>query len=444
MSKWPVKTLGEIGQIVAGGTPSTNEPAFWNGKIPWITPADLSGYREKYIGHGEKFISEKGLAESSAKLMPAGAVLFSSRAPIGYVAIAQNPVCTNQGFKSVVPNKEVVDSEYLYHYLKFAKHLADDLASGTTFKEISGKNFAKISVPVPSITEQRQVVSKINELFSNIDAGASELKQSAANLDLYKQSVLNAAIHGKLVPQDPNDEPAFKLLQRIRSEKEKLIQAGKLRKEKPMPPIDPSEVPFELPKGWAWVPLAAIADSRLGKMLDKQKNKGMAYPYLRNTHVHWFDINCADLKDILLEEKEVDDLLLRDGDVLICEGGHGIARTAVWRGEVTPMVFQKALHRVRPTFALDPDFFSFCMYVFFQAGILQYYFTGAGIPHFTGESLARMYFPLPPIEEQLRIVRRVDEVLSLTKYASEIDRMLNSSDHLKQSILKVAFEGSLI
>src|SRR5690606_35514368 len=112
------------------------------GTIPWITPADLSGYTEKYIERGRRNITEKGLNGSSARLMPEGTVLFSSRAPIGYVAIARNPVSTNQGFKSFVPH-DGVDPEYLYYYLKRAKELALKLASGTTFPEISGKNAKK-------------------------------------------------------------------------------------------------------------------------------------------------------------------------------------------------------------------------------------------------------------------------------------------------------------
>ena len=136
--------MGEIADVVGGGTPKTKDPSnFDNGDIPWITPADLTGYTAKYIERGKRNISKKGLDGSAARMMPAGAVLFSSRAPIGYVAIAANPVCTNQGFKSFVPRAGVLP-EYLYYYLKQAKPLADDLASGTTFKEVSAKRAAMI------------------------------------------------------------------------------------------------------------------------------------------------------------------------------------------------------------------------------------------------------------------------------------------------------------
>jgi type I restriction enzyme S subunit len=117
---WSWTVASEIAQIIGGGTPSTRDPEnFDGGDIPWITPADLTGYREKMIRRGERNITEKGLRECGARVMPTGTVLFSSRAPIGYVAVADNPVATNQGFKSFIPS-EAVTSDYLYYYMQFA------------------------------------------------------------------------------------------------------------------------------------------------------------------------------------------------------------------------------------------------------------------------------------------------------------------------------------
>src|SRR4051794_27414584 len=118
-------------------------------------------------------------------------------------------------------------------------------------------------------------------------------------------------------------------------------------------------------------------------MLDKAKNSGRPYRYLRNTNVHWFDVRMDELKDLRIEETEVEKYLLRDGDVIICEGGHGIGRTAVWRRPEADILFQKALHRVRPGPALKSEFFAYCVCVYFHTGVLQTYFTGVGIPHFT-------------------------------------------------------------
>src|SRR5947207_3226652 len=146
--------MGDIADVVGGGTPSTADPAnFEGGSVPWITPADLSGYRDKFIGQGSRNITAKGLNGSGAKLLPAGTVLFSSRAPIGYVAIAANPLSTNQGFKSCVPYLAEM-SGYIYYFLKSARREIEAQASGTTFKEISGSGMRNIDFPLAPLAEQ--------------------------------------------------------------------------------------------------------------------------------------------------------------------------------------------------------------------------------------------------------------------------------------------------
>ena len=135
---WAVTTLGEIGEVVSGSTPRTTVTEYWGGDISWITPDDLSGYTSKYIERGARSITQAGYDSCSTTLMPEDAVLFSSRAPIGYVAIARGPVCTNQGFKSFVPT-EAVTSDYLYWFLRHATPGIRATGSGTTFAEVSKK-----------------------------------------------------------------------------------------------------------------------------------------------------------------------------------------------------------------------------------------------------------------------------------------------------------------
>ena len=147
---WEWLQIGNVATIVGGGTPKTSEPSYFEeGDIPWITPADLSKYKDKFIARGARNITKLGLEKSSAKLLPTGAVLFSSRAPIGYVAIASQPVSTNQGFKSFVLPKEI-DSSYAYYYLLKSKEMIQDLGGGTTFKEVSGGGCRNNSVRVSS------------------------------------------------------------------------------------------------------------------------------------------------------------------------------------------------------------------------------------------------------------------------------------------------------
>lgn len=168
-SEWKECTLAELGEIVGGATPSTKDESNYGGDIAWITPKDLSTLRGRFIAHGERNITEKGLNSCSTQMMPANAVLFSSRAPIGYVAIAKNPVCTNQGFKNIVANEDS-DPMFLYYLLKYNKDAIEAMGSGTTFKEVSGSTMRGIRVRVPvSKAEQQRIASVLAALDSKIE-----------------------------------------------------------------------------------------------------------------------------------------------------------------------------------------------------------------------------------------------------------------------------------
>ena len=195
---WEVKKLGEVGEIVSGGTPSTKIPEYWGGKISWITPADLSSYQNKIIFHGKKSITETGLKNSSTRLIRKGSVLFSSRAPIGYVVVAGNELCTNQGFKSIVPN-EFILSEYLFYYLKSSKQKAEKVASGTTFKEISLKAFSKLEIPIPPLPEQQKIVAILESKLTICDEIEETIKTSIKQGEALRQSILKKAFEGELI-----------------------------------------------------------------------------------------------------------------------------------------------------------------------------------------------------------------------------------------------------
>lgn len=170
MAEWKTCTIADLGTVVGGATPSTKKVEnYEDGTIAWITPKDLAGYTGRYIWHGERNITECGLNSCSAKMMPAHSILFSSRAPIGYVAIAGQEMCTNQGFKSVVPNNNT-DYMFLYYLLKYNKDKIEAMGSGTTFKEISGSTMRGIEVTVPeSLDEQRKIASVLSTIDEKIE-----------------------------------------------------------------------------------------------------------------------------------------------------------------------------------------------------------------------------------------------------------------------------------
>lgn len=195
---WVWVRLGSITTVVGGGTPSsTNSEYYDNGNIAWITPADLSNSDDVYITSGRKNITKSGLQHSSARIMPKGTVLLSTRAPIGYVAIALNAITTNQGFKNFLPSKRFLP-EYLYWYLKGNKALLESKASGTTFLELSGSKAARIEVPLAPLPEQQRIVDRIENLFAKLDS-AKELIQSALDsFETRRSAILHKAFTGEL------------------------------------------------------------------------------------------------------------------------------------------------------------------------------------------------------------------------------------------------------
>ena len=211
-NNWIWTRLGDITNVVSGGTPSTSKEEYYNGNIPWITPKDLSNYKEKYILNGARNITEEGLKKSSAVLLPINSVLMSSRAPIGYVVINKKEVSTNQGFKSFTPSISYIP-EYLYHYLKKSKNYLESIATGTTFKELSGDKAKKIIFPLPPLEEQKEIVRVLDKVFEE-ENRISELISLENKIEILEKTILDRAFRGELDTGNNDDEPAIELLRR--------------------------------------------------------------------------------------------------------------------------------------------------------------------------------------------------------------------------------------
>lgn len=216
-NNWVWTRLGDITNIVSGGTPSTSKEEYYNGNIPWITPKDLSNYKEKYILNGARNITEEGLKKSSAVLLPINSVLMSSRAPIGYVVINKKEVSTNQGFKSFTPSISYIP-EYLYHYLKKSKNYLESIATGTTFKELSGDKAKKIIFPLPPLEEQKEIVRVLDKVFEE-ENRISELISLENKIEILEKTILDRAFRGELGTGNNDDEPAIELLKKCLEER---------------------------------------------------------------------------------------------------------------------------------------------------------------------------------------------------------------------------------
>lgn len=480
---WEWVTLATVGEIVGGGTPKSDNPQYWakNG-IKWLTPADLYGLKGKYISSGSRDISPEGLSNSSARLMPKGSVLFSSRAPIGYVAIADAELSTNQGFKSCVPYiKE--SAEYIYYFLMASAKKIDAEASGTTFKEVSGAIVSKILFPLPPLSEQLKIVSRANELMSlcdqleqhsltSLDAhqqlvetllttltdsqNADELAENwahisehfdtlfstEASIDALKQTILQLAVMGKLVPQDPNDEPASELLKRIALEKAQLVKDGKMKKQKPLPPISDEEKLFELPEGWEWCRLEEIAYIFSGnafKSEDFNESAGTKCIKITNVGVHEF----IESQDYLPSDfnKSYHNFRVYSGDMIIA-----MTRPYISSGLkicICPDSYHNALLNQRVC-AIRLSHFSEYYYLFLKSlFVLKHYqdrFNNSGLqPNLKMADISHLLIPVPPENEQNKIQNKINALYTMIETLLELTKSAQQTQlHLADALTDAA------
>ena len=294
---------------------------------------------------------------------------------------------------------------------------------------LSLSSLANFLIPIPPLKEMYRIIAHLDcslRHISGIQSSEDELRQ----LILFtKTKILDLAIRGKLVPQDPNDEPASVLLERIRAEKEELIKQGKIKRDKKESVIFKGEdnsyyvrqdthteaideqFIFELPDNWEWCSLLNIAKMELGKTLDSAKNTGINYPYLRSVNVRWNDVDLSDLKEMRFEPEELERYTVRLNDLLICEGGD-VGRSCVWTDD-KEILYQNALHRVRFYGECNPFYFMYYMMYYESLGIIKALCKGVTIKHLTGNVLSLIPFALPPIKEQSRIVEKLNQIFTL-------------------------------
>ena len=405
---WCWTRTGSIAEVASGGTPSSSIAEYYeNGDIPWISPADLSGYNAIYIDGGAKNITTLGLEKSSARLLPKDTVCLSSRAPIGYVAIASNPLCTNQGFKNFLPS-DCYLPKYLYWYLKGNKELLESYASGTTFLELSGSKAAMVEIPLAPITEQQRIVDRIEYLFSKLDEAKEKAQLVLDSFETRKAAILHKAFTGELT--------------------------AKWRAEQ--------RVSFET---WKRSPLAEIATVVSGYAFSsKDFCEENTVPCIKITNVGVGEYVADDyefLPESYLEEYER--FAVKKGDILI-----SLTRSFINAGLKVCICEEERVSLLNQRVALIKDCnIGYIFYYLRSDDVLRYVKEKSKTtnqPNLSIKDLNSMLIAVPCADEQTEIVRILDSLFAKEQQAKEAaEAVLDKIDLLKKSILARAFRGEL-
>jgi type I restriction enzyme S subunit len=429
---WVWARVGEIAQVVGGGTPSTDEPRNFASKgIPWVTPADLTGYRDAYIARGSRDLSEAGYRNCGAKLMPAGTVLFSSRAPIGYCAIASNEISTNQGFKSLIlPHG--ISPEYARHYLIASVDYAKSKASGTTFQELSGSRVAELVLPVAPYPEQCRIVARIDSLSAKSRRACDQLDHVPRLVEKYKQAILAAAFRGELTRGWRENHPTPAVAFERKNVDQRANELG------------------ELPDTWCWTAMGDVASISGGLTKNSRRaDLSLQVPYLRVANVYANELRLDDIAKIGCSDQELARTLLQQGDLLIVEGNGSldqIGRVALWNDEISGCSHQNHIIRGRPGSDLMP---SYALYWLLspegRKAIEAVASSSSGLHTLSISKVEGLPIPMCKPVEQREIIRAIEgALLWVNRVASETASARKLVDHLDLAILAKAFRGELV
>ena len=403
-------------------------------------------------------------------LLQDGDIVISRAGSVGVSYLINNP--PHSVFASyLIRFQPFINKEYFYFFLKslaYWKQISES-SVGIAVPNVNASKLKNILIPVAPQETQQAIVNKIESLFDEIDEGIGRLKTAAQQIQQYRQSLLKNAFNGELTKEWrskhadalPSENELLAQIQTTREQhhaqqladwQTAVSQWEQNRKEgkKPSKPKAPTQaVKFEdnfadLPNGWGMVKLENLASEYvLGKMLDKNKNKGKERLYLGNINVRWGYFEFSNAKTMKIEDDEIERYSVKYGDLIICEGGEP-GRCAVWKHEAE-MFIQKALHRVRFPSYYSADFAFYYLSYAVKLPLVTDLLTGTTIKHLTGTALKNIPFPVCSISEQTQIVAILETKLTACdQLAAELAKQLKQAELLKQAVLKAAFSGSLL
>lgn len=479
---WEWCYLNDIGDWGAGSTPNRSNLDYYNGNIPWFKSGEL---HSDFISDSEEKVTELALQECSLRNNNVGDVLIAMYgATIGKTSILNVRGTTNQAVCACTPYSGV-SNIYLLTFLKAYKRVFIGMGAGGAQPNISREKLIATVFALPPKAEQNRIICKVNQLMSLCDQleqqsltsleahsqlvntllatltnsqNAEELAENwarisqhfdtlfttEASIDALKQTILQLAVMGKLVPQDPNDEPASELLKRIEQEKAQLVKEGKIKKQKPLPPINEDEKPFELPAGWLWCKFGILSDfingDRGGSYPNKNEYVEHGIPWINTGHIEK-NGTLSTVKMHFITQKKYDELRsgkICEGDLVYCLRGATFGKTSF----VTPYnqgAIASSLMIIRPhLIELGSYIYNYLISPLGKSQIFRFD-NGSAQPNLSANSVMLYAFPCPPLKEQLRIsyqIKMLSELCEILK--SRLRSAQQTQIHLADALTDAA------
>ena len=423
---WEWVRLGNIGDWGSGATPNRTTPEYYNGNIPWLKTGDLN---DNYITDIPETITELALAKTSVRLNPIGSVLIAMYgATIGKLGILKIPATTNQACCACVPFTDIYN-EFLFYFLMSQKVAFVKRGEGGAQPNISKEKIVSTLMPLPPVAEQKRIVEKLRILHPYIDYYAvlekSDIKLTQSFPEKLKKCILQYAVQGKLVPQDPADEPASVLLERIRAEKEQLIKKGKIKRDKHESVIfrrDNSyyeisgkeevciddEIPFEIPDSWVWVRLGTALNQAstgpFGSMVHKEDYVESGIPIVNPANIIHGNISSEKIKKVSnATANRLSSYKLKAFDIIIGRRGE-MGRSAVVESHQEGWLCGTGCFFVTPSKLLLPQYLVFLLNSPFVKAALTENSVGTTMNNLNHNILQSLLIPVPPINEQKKIM----------------------------------------
>lgn len=366
--------LRRVFRIVNGGTPTADDEN-WDGPVPWATPVDLAKVNGGVLDATARTLTHRGLVTGSAQV-PAGSLILSTRAPIGYVAEVRQTTAFNQGCRGLVPRIEI-DPRFFRYQLSVMAGRLHGMGSGSTFVELSTEALANTRIAVSTVERQRAIADFLDVETARIDALLRARERMLGALDERAVSLAHEAITGTEMSGQRVPAPEAWL--------------------------------GDIPAVWDVKSVGSQFEVRLGRMLTAERaTTGDLRPYVRNINVRWDHVDVTDLALMDFPSPERVTYRLRVDDLLINEGGAGIGRAALWAGQADECYFQKSVLRLRPHEDANPRWMLECMRVAVDRKVLLVNSNLATIPHVPAEALRRYRLPFPARQVQDELLARLD------------------------------------